>query len=56
MKDERVEISFNTKGDVEIKRWVMAFGRYATVKNPTWLKEQIMEEAQAMLQKESCSS
>jgi len=48
-KDERVEHSFDAKGDIEIKRWVLAFGRYAKVKSPKWLKEQITEEAQAML-------
>jgi predicted DNA-binding transcriptional regulator YafY len=49
LKDGRVEISFDAKGDIEIKRWVMAYGRYAKVKSPKWLKEQIMEEAKAML-------
>ncbi len=49
LKDGRVEISFAAKGDIEIKRWVMAFGRYAKVKRPKWLKEQITEEAKAML-------
>jgi len=49
LKDGRVEISFDAKGDIEIKRWVMAFGRYAKVKSPKWLKDQIIEEAQAML-------
>lgn len=49
LKDGRVEISFNAKGDVEIKRWVMAFGRYAKVKRPKWLKEKITEEAKAIL-------
>jgi proteasome accessory factor B len=49
LKDGRVEISFDAKGDIEIKRWVMAFGRYAKVKSPKWLKDQISEEAKAML-------
>lgn len=49
LKDGRVEISFDAKGDIEIKRWVMAFGRYAKVKSPKWLKDQITEEARAML-------
>ena len=49
LKDGRVEISFDAKGDLEIKRWVMAFGRYAKVKSPKWLKDQITEEAKAML-------
>jgi len=49
LKDGRVEISFDAKGDIEIKRWVMAFGRYAKVKSPKWLKDQITAEARAML-------
>lgn len=49
LKDGRVEISFDAKGDIEIKRWVMAFGRYAKVKSPKWLKDQITEEARAMI-------
>ena len=50
LKDGRVEISFDTKGDLEIKRWVMAFGCYAKVKSPKWLKEQIRDEARKMLE------
>ena len=49
LKGGGVEISFEAKGDIEIKRWVMAYGRYAKVKSPKWLKEQISEEARAML-------
>ena len=49
LKDGRAEISFDAKGDLEVKRWVMAFGRYAKVKSPKWLKDQILEEARAML-------
>jgi len=50
LQDGRVEISFETKGDIEIMRWVMAYGRYAQVKSPKWLKDQITEEARAMLE------
>jgi predicted DNA-binding transcriptional regulator YafY len=49
LKGGGVEISFEAKGDIEIKRWVMAYGRYAKVKSPKWLKEQIADEVQAML-------
>lgn len=49
LKDGRAEISFDAKGDIEIKRWVMAFGRYAKVKSPKWLKNQIDDETRAML-------
>ena len=53
LKDGRAEISFDAKGDIEMKRWVMAFGRHARVKSPKWLREQILEEAGAMLHKEN---
>jgi predicted DNA-binding transcriptional regulator YafY len=49
LKDGRVEIAFDAKGDIEIKRWILAFGRYARVKSPKWLREQITEEAKVML-------
>jgi predicted DNA-binding transcriptional regulator YafY len=49
LKDGCVEISFEAKGDIEIKRWVMAYGRYAKVKSPKWLKDEIAEEVRAML-------
>ncbi|MFA5689214.1 MAG: WYL domain-containing protein [Kiritimatiellales bacterium] len=48
LKNGAIEISFETKGDLEIKRWVLAFGRYAKVKSPKWLKEQIDDEIRAM--------
>lgn len=48
-KNGGVEISFEAKGDIEIKRWVMAYGRYAKVKSPKWLKDEIAEEVRAML-------
>jgi len=41
-------ICFEAKGDIEIKRWVLAFGRYAKVKGPKWLKEKIDDEVRAM--------
>lgn len=50
LKDGRVEINFDAKGDIEIKRWVLAFGRYAKVKSPKWLREQVLDEARAMLE------
>jgi predicted DNA-binding transcriptional regulator YafY len=50
LKDGRAEISFEAKGDLEIKRWVLAFGRHAKVKTPKWLRDQILDEARAMLE------
>ncbi len=49
LKGGCVEISFEAKGDIEIKRWVMAYGRYAKVKSPKWLKDDIDDEVRAML-------
>jgi predicted DNA-binding transcriptional regulator YafY len=49
LKGGGVEISFEAKGNIEIKRWVMAYGRYAKVKSPKWLKDEIAEEVRAML-------
>ena len=49
LKNGGAEISFEAKGDIEVKRWVMAFGRYAKVKSPKWLKDEIAEEVRAML-------
>jgi predicted DNA-binding transcriptional regulator YafY len=49
LKGGGVEISFEAKGDIEIKRWVMAYGRYAKVKSPKWLKDNIADEVRAML-------
>jgi proteasome accessory factor B len=49
LKGGGVEISFEAKGDIEIKRWVMAYGRYAKVKSPKWLKDDIADEVRAML-------
>ncbi len=50
LKNGGVELSFEAKGDIEIKRWVMAYGRYAKVKSPKWLKDEIAEEVRAMLE------
>jgi len=50
LKGGGVEISFEAKGDIEIKRWVRAYGRYAKVKSPKWLKDEIAEEVLAMLE------
>lgn len=49
LKTGGVEISFEAKGDIEIKRWVMAYGRYAKVKSPKWLKDEISDEVRAMI-------
>lgn len=49
LKDGRAEISFDAKGDIEVKRWVMAFGRHVKVKSPKWLRDQVLDEARAVL-------
>jgi len=50
LKNGKVELEFTAKGDVEVKRWIMAWGRSCTIKSPKWLKEMINEEVNAMVQ------
>jgi predicted DNA-binding transcriptional regulator YafY len=49
LKDGRVELEFAAKGDVEVKRWILAWGRYCTVKSPKWVKQMIDDEVEAMV-------
>ncbi|MDF7801288.1 WYL domain-containing protein [Pontiellaceae bacterium B1224] len=49
LKDGRVEMEFTAKGDVEVKRWIMAWGQYCTVKSPKWVKQMIDDEVDAMM-------
>ncbi len=49
-KSGKVELEFTAKGDLEVKRWIMAWGRYCTVKSPQWVKQMINEEVDAMAQ------
>ena len=51
LKDGRVELEFTAKGDVEVKRWIMAWGQYCNVKSPKWVKQMIDDEVDAMLSK-----
>ena len=51
LKDGRVELEFTAKGDVEVKRWIMAWGRYCVVKSPKWVRQMIDDEVDAMLAK-----
>jgi len=48
-KSGNVELEFTAKGDVEVKRWIMAWGRYCTVKSPKWIKQMIDDEVDAMV-------
>lgn len=47
-KSGNVELEFTAKGDIEVKRWIMAWGRYCTVKSPQWVKQMIADEIKAM--------
>jgi proteasome accessory factor B len=49
LNDGRVEIRFAAKGDVEVQRWIQAYGRHAEVKSPEWLRKRIMDEAREVL-------
>ncbi|WP_372795202.1 helix-turn-helix transcriptional regulator [Pontiella sp.] len=48
-KNGTVELAFTAKGDVEVKRWIMAWGQYCTVKSPKWVKQMIDDEVDAMI-------
>ena len=48
-KSGKVELEFTAKGDIEVKRWIMAWGRYCTVKSPAWVKKMIDDEVDAMV-------
>lgn len=50
LKDGGIQLEFDAKGDLEAKRWVMAWGRYCKVLAPSWLHQSIQEEASAMLE------
>lgn len=47
--DGSIELEFDAKGDIEVKRWIMAWGRYCKVIEPQWIREMIDEEVDAML-------
>jgi hypothetical protein len=42
-------MDYPAKGDVEVKRWIMAWGHYSTVKSPKWVKQMIDDEVDAMV-------
>jgi len=48
LKNGKVELEFTAKGDIEVKRWIMAWGRYCTVLSPEWMRETIDREVKAM--------
>lgn len=49
LEDGRVELTFTAKGDIELKRWIMAWGQYCEVLSPCWVKEMIRDEVEAMV-------
>ena len=48
-KSGKVELEFTAKGDIEVKRWIMAWGRYCKVQSPKWVKQMIDDEVDAMM-------
>jgi predicted DNA-binding transcriptional regulator YafY len=50
-RDGSVELSFEAAGLFEVFRWVLAWGRHATVLAPKELKEWVADEAKAMAEK-----
>lgn len=49
-KSGNVELEFTAKGDIEVKRWIMAWGQYCKVKSPKWVQQMITDEVNAMVQ------
>jgi len=49
-KNGNVELEFTAKGDVEVKRWIMTWGRYCKVRSPKWVRQMIDDEVEAMVQ------
>ena len=49
LPDGRVRLTFSAKGRIEVKRWILAWGRHCSVESPSWLKTMLNEEIQAML-------
>jgi predicted DNA-binding transcriptional regulator YafY len=49
LRDGRLEIRFDAKGDVEVQRWIQAFGQHAEVKSPDWLRERVIQNARELL-------
>jgi proteasome accessory factor B len=47
-KDGSVDLEFSAKGRIEIKRWVLAWGRHCRVLSPAWLRDEIFDEISAM--------
>ena len=47
-KSGNVELEFTAKGDIEVKRWILAWGRYCKVKSPKWVKQMIDDEVAVM--------
>jgi predicted DNA-binding transcriptional regulator YafY len=47
-KDGSIDLEFSAKGSIEVKRWVLAWGRHCRVLSPAWLREIIDEEITAM--------
>jgi predicted DNA-binding transcriptional regulator YafY len=50
LKDGSVELTFTAKGDIELKRWIMAWGRYCSVIEPMWVCDMIDAEVSAMVE------
>jgi len=44
LKDGRIRIRFEAKGDVEVTRWIRAFGRHVRVITPEWLRERVNQK------------
>jgi len=50
-KDGSVDLEFSSKGTIEVKRWILAWGQHCRVLSPDWLREDIEKEISLMAQK-----
>jgi len=48
LKNGTLELSFPAKGEIEVMRWILAWGRYCKVLAPKFLKDMVTEEIAAM--------
>jgi predicted DNA-binding transcriptional regulator YafY len=50
-RDGSVVAEFHLDDTEEIKRWIMSFGKHATVLEPAELQDEILEEVKGLLER-----
>jgi predicted DNA-binding transcriptional regulator YafY len=46
-----LELTLTTRSSIEIFQWLLSFGRKAEVLSPAWMRENLKNEAQAVVAK-----